>query len=684
MSRSALIAALVCPFAAEAQSLRSRPMITGAINENVLHRLAGNTRSQANARNDGGRVADDLLLDHMILQLKRPPEQEEALRQFMESQQTPGSPDYRHWLTAEEIGANYGPAEADVETVTRWLTSHGFTVHSVHPTGMTIDFSGTAGAVRTAFHTEIHNLRVSGVSHIANMSDPMIPEALAPVVEGVVSLHDFMPHAYAKMRGSYTFTSGGSTEYAVAPADLAAIYNFTPVFNSGNTGAGQTIAVVEDSDMYSTADWTTFRNTFGLPAATLATVHPSGSGGACSDPGVNSDDVETELDAEWAGAAAPGANIEVATCRNTRTTFGGLIAVLNLTSAASKPNIISVSYGECEAENGASANAAYNSAFQAATAAGISIFVAAGDEGSASCDAGASAATHGIGVSGFASTPYNVAVGGTDFADTYQGTLSNYWNTTNSTYFGSAKSYIPEIPWNDSCAGILVNSYLGYSPQYGSTSFCSTSTASRDGFLTVTGGSGGPSGCATGSPAKTGVVGGTCKGYQKPSWQSGINDGVRDIPDVSLFASNGFWGHYYVICYSDAINGGASCSGAPSTWAGAGGTSFASPIMAGIQALLNKKAANGYSGNPAPTFYSLAKSSPSAFNQVTLGDNVVNCSGTVECYGATKGRFGGSSSNGALSTSTTSFSPAYAATPGYNLATGLGSVNVANLLTFWP
>jgi len=675
LSRSALLLALVCPLAVQAQSLRSRVMITGPIHENVLARLAGNTRSQANARNDAGRVADDLSLDHMILQLKRPPEQEEAIQRFIESQQDPSSPNYHRWLTAGEIGANFGPSPLDLDTVTGWLTSHGFTVHSVHPTGMTIDFSGTAGQVRTAFHTEIHNLRVNGETHIGNMSDPMIPAALAPVVEGVVSLHDFRPHAYTKMRGNYTFTSGSSTDYAVVPADLATIYNIKSVFNSGITGAGQTIAVVEDSDMYSTADWTTFRKTFGLPTSTLVTIHPSGSGGTCSDPGVNSDDVETELDAEWAGAAAPGATVEVASCANTRTTFGGLIAVLNLTSAASKPNIISVSYGECEAENGATANAAYNSAFQTATMAGISIFVAAGDEGAASCDAGAAAATHGIGVSGFASTPYNVAVGGTDFADTYQGTQSTYWNSTNTSTYGSAKSYIPEIPWNDSCAGLLVNNYLGYSPQYGTGSFCNTSTASQEGFLTVAGGSGGPSGCATGAPSKTGIVGGTCKGYAKPSWQTGINDGVRDIPDVSLFASNGFWGHYYVICYSDRRNGGANCSGAPSSWAGAGGTSFASPILAGIQALVNQKTGKNW-GNVAPVYYSL---NSSVFNRVTLGDNVVDCTGSVNCYGQS-----GTRRNGALSTSTASFSPAYSATGGYNLATGLGSVNVANLLTYWP
>ena len=662
-------------------------MIVQPVNENALHRLAGNTRSQANAQNDAGRVADDLSMDHMLLQLKRPPEQEEALTQLIESQQNPGSPQYHQWLTASELGKDFGPAQADIDTVTGWLKSHGFTVNTVHPTGMTIDFSGTAGQVRTAFHTEIHKLNVNGAEHIANMSDPMIPEALAPVVEGVVSLHDFMPHAHNKPRANYTFTSSGATEYAVVPADLYTIYDMGSAI-SGGAGSGQTIAVVEDSDMYSTADWTTFRKTFGLSgySGTLTTVHPAPKTGTnnCTDPGTNSDDVETELDAEWAGAAAPNAAIQVATCANTRTTFGGLIAVQNLIAAAAPPTVISMSYGECEAENGATANAAYDSTFQLATAAGISVFVSSGDEGAASCDAGATGATHGIGISGFAVSQYAVAVGGTDFGDTYKGTNSTYWNATNSSTYGSAKTYIPEIPWNDSCAGLLLSNYLGYSTQYGSSGLCSSSIASEDGLLTVTGGSGGPSGCFSGAPSTAGVVSGTCKGYPKPSWQPG-NDGVRDIPDVSLFASNGIWGHYYVICYSDTRNGGASCSGAPSTWAGAGGTSFASPIMAGIQALVNQSKGLTKVGNPAPIYYGLAASG--VFNAATAGDMVVNCSGTVDCFGATtsgSGRRSSRTANGALSTSSSSFSPAYAAGSGYNFAVGLGSVDVGKLLGSWP
>jgi len=187
------------------------------------------------------------------------------------------------------------------------------------------------------------------------------------------------------------------------------------------------------------------------------------------------------------------------------------------------------------------------------------VFVAAGDSGAAGCDNSVAEATHGIGVNAFASTPNNVAVGGTDFSDTYSGTNATYWNSSNASAFGSALSYIPEISWNDSCAGQLVSAYEGYTLTYGSSSFCNDPTI---GFLlqTTVAGGGGPSQCATGTPSINGVVSGTCAGWPKPSWQSVFgnpNDGVRDTPDVSLFAADGLWSHFYVFCWSNTAQGGA-------------------------------------------------------------------------------------------------------------------------------
>jgi subtilase family serine protease len=700
--RSISFAALALAFVAgapapgNAQSSNPRPLISSDVDDSRLVRLSGNTRPEVSFESDRGPVDDDLFVGHLLLQLRRDPETDEALNQYMSEQQDKNSANYHHWLSAEEFGEKFGASPADIAAVTRWLTSKGFEINVVYSGGTVIDFSGTAGQLREAFQTELHNLDVHGVRHVANIRDPQIPAALAPAVVGIASLHDFLPRTMYKARPNYTAASGSLL--AVVPADLATIYNLNPLFKAGYSGKGQTIVVIEDTNVYSTADWSTFRSAFGLSTYTTGTftqVHPAPPSGAsnCANPGVNANDGEAILDAEYATAAAPSATIELASCADTQTTFGGLIAVQNIINAkGTPPAIISISYGECEAYNGAAANATYNAAFKQAAAEGVSIFVSSGDEGAASCDADAAKATHGINVSGFASTPYNVAVGGTDFGDTYAGSTSTYWNTTNTATYGSAKSYIPEIPWNDSCAGSLLSSYQGHSATYGSGGFCN-STTGEDYFLTTASGSGGPSGCATGAASTSGVVSGTCKGYAKPTWQSLVGvpaDGVRDIPDISLFAANGLWGHYYVFCYSDPKNGGAPCTGAPSGWSGAGGTSFASPIMAAIQALVDEKW--GRQGNPAPVYYKIAAAeygkigsascnsslgktvgTSCTFYDVTQGDMDVNCTGTHNCYTP-------SGANGVLSTSSSSFQKSYGTTTGWDFATGIGTVNAYNLV----
>src|ERR1035438_9352844 len=315
-----LVFLLAFPLSLTPQSRGQRSLITQRISENVLHRLAGNTRPQATAENDAGPVPDSLSMEHILLQMQRPAEQEAALRQLIDSLHNPQSANYHHWLNAAELGQAFGPAPEDVTTVTDWLQSHGFQINVVYPSGMVIDFSGTAGQVRSAFHTAIHYLDVNGSRHVANMSDPQIPEALAPAVAGVVSLHDFQPRAMKRAHAAFTFSSGGSPFQALSPADLATIYNLNPLFAAGTAGQGQTIAVLEDTDLYSTADWDTFRSTFGLSqytTGTLTTVHPAPANGAnnCFAPGVVAgDDGEAILDAEWSSAAAPAASIMVATC----------------------------------------------------------------------------------------------------------------------------------------------------------------------------------------------------------------------------------------------------------------------------------------------------------------------------------------------------------------------------------
>jgi subtilase family serine protease len=675
-------------------------VVTQPIDRNQRVILPGNTRPEATAANDRGIVSDSLPMEHMQLLLRLPPEKQQALDELTRDQVDAKSPSFHRWLTPEEFKQQFSLAPEDIQAITTWLQSEGFAINGSIPSS--IDFSGNAANVRSAFHTETHRFDVNGAAHIANMSDPQIPSAIAPVIVGVVALHDFRPRAALRPRPAYTTATG---LYLVAPGDLATIYDLNPLFAAGYSGQGQTIAVIESSDLYSTADWNTFRDTLGLtvayPTGSMAQVHPSGSGANnCADPGTNGADVEATLDAEWASAAAPSATIEVASCADSTTTPGIFIALENLVNEAAPPAIVSISYISSEAQIGAAGNAFINTLYQQAASEGISIFAGTGDSGAAASDLRATSATHGIGVNGLASTPYNVAVGGTDFV---LGNPPGVWSGTNSPNYGSARSYAPEIPWDDSCANNQLATYFldEYYPNNltllnsGPLGFCNTAIGEQY-FLTTSAGSGGASSCATGVPATSGVVGGSCAGYPKPSWQSltgNPNDGVRDIPDVSLFAGTGTWGHYYVFCWSDpaySSKGSAPCTGTPDTWSGGGGTSFAAPIMAGIQALVNQKTEE-LQGNPANIYYRMAAVSYAncqfdptqatcAFHDIQTGDIDVNCTGTDNCFYGTPS----AGPNGVLSLSSSSYQPAFTANTGWDFATGIGSVDAYKLAFNWP
>jgi subtilase family serine protease len=704
--------------------------IREAVDEARLITLQGNIRPEATTANDRGPVDAGFPLQHMLLQLKRSPEREMALEQYIDSLHNPNSANYHKWLTASQFAEHYGVAGEDVATVTDWLKSRGFTVEGVQPSGLLIDFSGTAGQVQSAYHTEIHHLEVNGKKHFANMNDPRIPAALGPAVAGVVSLHNFHPKPLLVPRSTYTFNTSNGPFNAITAGDIATIYNLNPAFAAGYTGKGQSIMVIEDTYVYSTGDWTVFRKTFGLtrpyPSGTLSQISPTGAitcsnpgfQGVSSDPGYG-DDPEAAIDVQWATAAAPNAAIILAACTDTTTVFGGLIALQNVLNgpAASLPSVVSISYGEAEAYNGAASNLAYSTAYEQAVAEGVSIFVSSGDEDAASADV-TNVSTHGIGISGFTSTPYNVSVGGLDFGYTADGvSYSNYWSSTNSNTYSSALSYIQEIPWNDSCASGLLAAYLGITPLGLCNNAAVTSNTGELNFLLNSiGGSGGPSGCATGVPASSGRVGGTCAGYPKPAFQAGLYgnpaDGVRDVPDVALFASNGFWNAYYIVCWSNpdiVVGGGFTCTGPPSTWAGFGGTSVSSPIMAGIQALINQKTGSRW-GNPNTVYYSLANAeygsagtgtaacnsnsvnkttNSCVFYDITQGDNDAVCKASqsvvFNCYGVgLPNGSGGTYTYGILSTSDTVSQPVFTARAGWDFTSGIGSLNVWNLLQNWP
>ncbi len=699
----------------------------------------------------------------LILVLSRSPEQQSAFDAFVAAQYDSSSPNFHHWLQPQEVGEKFGPSLADIATLSAWLASRGFSVAAVSKDRMSIRFGGTAAQVESAFHTEIHNLSVNGEKHIANMSDPQIPAALAPVVFGVKALHDFRPKPQYKLGGmaqrnkdtgvwqraasttptgranpllnarslpQFGILSGtGANAFQledVAPYDFATIYNVLPLWTASTpiNGAGQTIAVTGTSDINPT-DIATFRSAFGLPAG-LTPQQVKGANGL--DPGICTstsstatctidDLIENSLDVEWSGAVAPGAQIVLVTSGLTSssddTIYDSSSYVVENVGLPSSPvanaHILNVSYGACELGEGTGGNAAYSNLWQTAAAEGIAVFVASGDAGSAACDQGQDyEATFGLAVSGLASTPYNTAVGGTDL--NWGSTASPYWNAANSTTTGaSAIGYVPEVPWNDTCTNPATLTFLqqqvvpalqkqGYtvtSPTDAETS-CqfilqwyqtvqSVFDVDISGFVEVVGAGGGASACTTSDGA---TVASCTGGYARPSWQanvSGIPSGTtRDLPDVSFFASNGFLGSASLICVSEV----GSCTYSSTTENTAqevGGTSVASPAMAGVMAMINQKA-GAPQGSPNAELYALAAkqtyasctaetvkaSSSCYFNDIDTATIAMPCQPTTP------------NCTLAHTTDTVAVLPGYAATAGFDLATGLGSLNVANVVNAWP
>jgi hypothetical protein len=673
--------------------------VTQPVDTENLVTLRGNTHPLARAEYDQGAAPDSLPTQRILLILQRSMQQEAALRRLLDDQQTKSSPNYHMWLTPEQFGQQFGPADADIQVVTDWLSSQGFQVSHVAAGRTVIEFSGTAGLVRQALHTEIHKYVVNGEEHWANASDPQIPAALTPVVAGFASLNNFPRRPMSRRLGTFSkskatgvvrplFTFPYETGYllAVGPTDFATIYNVLPLWNGGTNGSGVTIAVSEQSDI-NDQDVADFRTLFGLPTTGnyLQTIY-NGPDPGILGPCATCDEGEADLDIEWAGAVAQGATVDLVVSESTETTAGVDLSALYIIDNNLAP-IMSESYGACEPELGNSGNIFYNTLWEQGAAQGITVIIAAGDNGSAACDdpSTETAAQYGLFVDGTASTPFNVAVGGTDFNDV--GSAASYWNTTNSAVtFSSAKSYIPEMTWNDTCANT------------GSLTGCAAGVESNG--IDLVAGSGGQSNCATSTITTSGYTDCTA-GYAKPPWQTGTgvpNDGLRDIPDVSLFAGDGaVSSSFYVYCEMDANTGSntSSCDlNAPyQDFQGAGGTSFATPSFAGIIAMVNQK--YGRQGNAnyvlypmaAPTGASCASNSvmaPTAsasscvFYDVQVGNNSVACdAGSPNCGNQTSGY-------GILVyTNGTTTVPAWNATGGYDLATGIGTVNAYNLVQNW-
>jgi hypothetical protein len=696
---------LFIPISTWPQTVLPQSRIVQPVNEGTRVTLRGNTHPLAQPQYDQGPAPPDLPMERILLVLKRSPAQESELQRLLDDQQDKNSPKYHQWLDPDTFGQQFGPSDQDIQTVTTWLMSHGFRIGRVARGRTVIEFSGTASQVQQAFLTEIHKYAVNGEEHWANASDPQIPEALAPVVAGVNSLHNFpkqpMHHVAGVFSGSpvagqvqvvkseFTFPYSSQCAvsgycYFVGPYDFATIYNVTPLWvgTPAIDGTGQSIAIVAESNI-NIQDVRDFRNLFGLPANDPQIIVDGPDPGLV--PGV---ETEAVLDVEWSGAVAKGATIKLVPSASTNSSVGIDLSALYVIENNLAP-IVSESFGECELFLGTAGNSFESGIREQAAAQGITFINSSGDEGAARCDPRTSnsptPASHGLAVSGLASTPYGVAVGGTDFANFGPnfnfGVPSPYWRLTNDLNHASALGYIPETTWNSTCTN-NVFVILGY----GSSAEASCNNSHATNWVQALGG-GGMSNCLSSDLVRPSTCTG---GYPKPSWQSAPGvpmDGARDIPDVSLFASSGFNDSVYVACESDQLPIPASCAlNYPSGFIGVAGTSVAAPAFAGIMAMVNQYTESTGQGNANYVLYRLASlpsqtglncnssASPAGgciFNDITSGTIAVPCARNSPNCNFTNG----SDTYGILS--------GYNAGIGYDLATGLGSLNAYNLVHDW-
>lgn len=620
--RIATVAGLFAAAALIASGAQLASRITEQVEDGQTFTLPRNVHPRVRNATDLGVVSQSLELPLVTIHLQRSAAQQQELDQLLREQQDPSSPNFHKWLTPEQFAARFGASKADLAKIRAWAESQGFSNVKVARTGTFLTMSGTAAMAASAFATPIHNYQTpDGAIHYANASDPTLPHAFAGVISAITGLNDFhpKPRTYAIRPVVPRFTSSISGNHFVAPGDFATIYDVNTLYDAGMTGAGVKIAVPGQTDL-NMAQVQAFRSAAGLPSNRPQTVLVG------ADPGVSADDqLESYLDVEWSGAVAKSATIIYVYAKDVFTSFQDIVDQ-NLAS------VVPLTYGYCEAQFGSTTG--ITSMLQTANAEGITVLAASGDLGVADCDepdpTNPSAqppaqASQGIAVDFPGSSPYVTDVGGTEFDENG----GNYWGTTNGTGAGSALGYIPEMVWNDTAA----NSSL---------------SAGGGGVSTL---------------------------FPKPSWQTGTGvpaDGKRDVPDIAMLASTNH--DSVLICASDGTvkkNGTLQTQDCTSGFRdvnqnldAAGGTSVGSPAFAGIVALMVQQYGAGQ-GNINPRLYQLAAAGSSVFHDITVGNNDVPCkTGTPNCTSA--GNYG-----------------VYNAGTGYDLASGLGSVDAGKLVDEW-
>ncbi|MFZ3322624.1 MAG: S53 family peptidase [Usitatibacter sp.] len=600
--------------------------------------------------NDVGEVDGDVQLAHLTVLLKRSPERQQAFEELLRQQQDPGSPNFHQWLSPVEVGERFGATPDRIEAVSTWLKSNGLGVDGVSNGRTRITFSGTAANVGAAFGSRMHAYAVKSEQKIAIVGTPRIPSDLAADVQAVVGLEavDEKPQGHwgkAQVaappggRPKSTFCSSGTCINYIWPSDFGVIYDIQPEYQVSINGAGQTVAILGRSNVY-LPDIENFQTRSSLLAKDPITIVPPDGldpgppqSAPVTDTTTIAEQLEVTLDVTRVSGVAPAANIKLVISSNTKTSSGVGIAGQYVVDTNPVPaQIMSISFAACEQVAGQAAVQFWDDIFSQGAAEGISAFVGSGDSGAAGCDAHHTAPPPNQAASPnyICSSSYATCVGGTQFSDV--GRAGSFWSSGNTSTFGSAKGYIPEGGWNeptDDSGNLQV-------------------AASGGGFSIY---------------------------IATPSWQMG--PGVpgkqgRYTPDVSFSASDH---DSYVQCMAAASGPCTIENGGSFHFLTGSGTSAAAPSMAGIAALLNQSMSRPQ-GNLNPTLYKIAATPGNgAFHDVTVATSAVDgCDvGTPStCNNSTPGQ---AALQGGLA--------GYLVGPGYDLVTGLGSIDVANLFSQW-
>lgn len=577
--------------------------ITSPIDNSRRVTLTGHIHPLARPAFDRGAVDSSLALPSITLTLKPSASQQAALAQLLAAQQDPSSPEYHHWLTPEEYADRFGASPDDIAKITNWLTQQGFQVTSVARGRNSISFSGTAGQVAHAFGAEIHRYQVNGEMHYASSTEPSIPAAFGNIVLGLRGLNDFRMKPLLKPRSAVPASSEQPLYTSTSGNHYIAPDDFATIYDLKPLyNAG-----INGSGQKLVIAGQTQVNISDIEQFRTKFNLPANDPQLMlvpdtQDPGISQSDLpEADLDLELSGAAAPNASVLFVYSNDVMT------AVQYAIDQNLAP-VVSVSYGSCEPETPTSDALMFQQWAQQGNAQGITWFAASGDSGGADCiyqgsdtDGEASVDTPG-------SVPEVTDVGGTEFNEAG----GQFWSSTNNANSGSALSYIPEMVWNESTPG---------------------------------------------NPGASG--GGASVIFAKPSWQTGPgvpNNSARNVPDVALTAAADHDGFMIITGGQLEIYGG---------------TSVAAPSFAGIATLLNQYlVTNGVQSSPGlgnmnAKLYPLAQTAPSAFHDITVGNNIV----TVTCNGrarnCTPGSYG------------------FDAGPGYDQATGLGSIDANTFFTAW-